>query len=62
MAYCFESKNSLCMVLSLMEGGTLKYRIHNIGDVGLSEAQAVFYAAEIICGILYLHSSRIAHR
>lgn len=50
------------MVLSLMNGGDLKFHIHNIGNPGFEEARAVFYAAEITSGILYLHSERIVYR
>ncbi|XP_066932509.1 G protein-coupled receptor kinase 5-like [Clytia hemisphaerica] len=62
LAYAHETKDALCMVLSLMNGGDLKFHIHNIGNPGFEEKRAVFYAAEITSGILYLHSSRIVYR
>lgn len=62
LAYAHETKDALCMVLSLMNGGDLKFHIHNIGNPGFEEKRAVFYAAEITSGILYLHSLRIVYR
>ena len=50
------------MVLSLMNGGDLKFHIHNIGNPGFEEERAIFYGAEISSGILYLHSLRIVYR
>lgn len=62
LAYAHETKDALCMVLSLMNGGDLKFHIHNIGNPGFEERRAVFYAAEITSGIFYLHSLRIVYR
>ena len=62
MAYAHETKDALCMVLSLMNGGDLKFHIHNIGNPGFEEERAIFYGAEISSGILYLHSLRIVYR
>lgn len=62
LAYAHETKDALCMVLSLMNGGDLKFHIHNIGNPGFEEERAIFYAAEITSGILYLHSLRIVYR
>jgi len=62
LAYAHETKDALCMVLSLMNGGDLKFHIHHIGNPGFEEERAAFYAAEIASGILYLHSLRIVYR
>ncbi|XP_065649441.1 G protein-coupled receptor kinase 5 isoform X2 [Hydra vulgaris] len=62
LAYAHETKDALCMVLSLMNGGDLKFHIHNIGNPGFEEERAIFYAAEIASGILYLHSLKIVYR
>jgi len=62
LAYAYETKDALCMVLSLMNGGDLKFHIHNIGNPGFEEDRAVFYAAEIMSGILHMHSLRIVYR
>lgn len=62
LAYAYQSKDSLCMILTLMGGGDLRFHIHNIGEPGLSEERTVFYAAEIACGLVHLHQARIAYR
>lgn len=62
LAYAHETKDALCMVLSLMNGGDLKFHIHNLGNPGFDEDRARFYAAEICSGLLYLHSIRIVYR
>lgn len=62
LAYAYQSKDSLCMILTLMGGGDLRFHIHNIGEPGLSEERCVFYAAEIACGLAHLHQARIAYR
>lgn len=62
LAYAYQSKDSLCMILTLMGGGDLRFHIHNIGEPGLSEERTVFYAAEIACGLAHLHQARIAYR
>ena len=61
LAYAFESKDSLCLVLTLMNGGDLKFHIyHLMGE--FKEDRALFYAAEIICGLSHLHVNRIVYR
>lgn len=62
LAYAYEMKDSLCLVLTLMNGGDLKFHIHNMGSQGLDEKRAIFYAAEICCGMQHLHSERIVYR
>ena len=49
LAYAYEAKDSLCLVLTLMNGGDLKFHIHHMVDE-LKEDRALFYAAEITCG------------
>jgi G protein-coupled receptor kinase len=61
LAYAYETKDSLCLVLTLMNGGDLKFHIHHmLGE--FKEDRALFYAAEIICGLEHLHSMRIVYR
>jgi len=61
LAYAFETKDSLCLVLTLMNGGDLKFHIHHMmGE--FDESRALFYAAEITCGLEHLHSKRIVYR
>lgn len=62
LAYAYQSKDALCMVLTLMNGGDLRFHIHNIGDPGLEEERVIFYTAEMACGLSHLHNHRIAYR
>jgi G protein-coupled receptor kinase len=62
LAYAFETKDALCLVLTLMNGGDLKFHIHNMGSPGFEEERAVFYAAEITCGLQHLHAENIVYR
>ena len=62
LAYAYQSKDALCMVLTLMNGGDLRFHIHNIGSPGLSYERTIFYAAEIASGLSHLHACRIAYR
>ena len=74
LAYAFESKDSLCLVLTLMNGGDLKFHIQNLPDYsatdgrqhgvgeGFDENRARFYAAEILLGLDHLHRERIVYR
>lgn len=62
LAYAFETKDALCLVLTLMNGGDLKFHIHNMGSPGFEEERAVFYAAEITCGLQHLHTENIVYR
>ena len=63
LTYTFETKDALCLVLTIMNGGDLKFHIHNMGSTsGFSEGRARFYAAEITLGLEHLHSLRIVYR
>ena len=62
LAYAYQSKDALCMVLTLMNGGDLRFHIHNIGSPGLSYERTIFYTAEIAYGLSHLHACRIAYR
>ncbi|XP_052770643.1 G protein-coupled receptor kinase 5-like isoform X2 [Mya arenaria] len=62
LAYAFETKDALCLVLTIMNGGDLKFHIHNMGVPGFEEERAIFYAAEITLGLSNLHSERIVYR
>ncbi|KAM6441936.1 rhodopsin kinase GRK7 [Liasis olivaceus] len=62
LAYAYQSKTSLCLVMSLMNGGDLKYHIYNVGERGLEMDRVIFYSAQITCGILHLHSKKIIYR
>jgi serine/threonine protein kinase len=45
-----------------MNGGDLKFHIHNMGNPGFEEERAIFYAAEITLGLENLHNERIVYR
>ncbi|XP_006637774.2 rhodopsin kinase grk7a isoform X1 [Lepisosteus oculatus] len=62
LAYAYETKSHLCLVMSLMNGGDLKYHIYNIGERGIEMNRAIYYTAQITCGILHLHSINIVYR
>lgn len=62
LAYAYETKDALCLVLTLMNGGDLKFHIYHMGDAGFDEKRAVFYSAEICCGLEDLHRERIVYR
>lgn len=62
LAYAFESKSHLCLVMSLMNGGDLKFHIYSVGTRGLALSRVVFYSAQMTCGVLHLHSLGIVYR
>lgn len=63
LAYSFEMKDALCIVLTIMEGGDLKFHIYNMGgEPGFDEKRSLFYAAEIILGLGHLHREGIVYR
>lgn len=48
LAYAYETKDSLCLVLTIMNGGDLKFHIYNMGvEPGFDQERAVFHAAEV---------------
>ncbi|XP_026111706.1 G protein-coupled receptor kinase 5-like [Carassius auratus] len=62
LAYAYETKEALCLVLTLMNGGDLRFHIYNMGTEGLSKERVEFYAAEILCGLSHLHKESIVYR
>ncbi|XP_023700550.1 G protein-coupled receptor kinase 6 [Paramormyrops kingsleyae] len=62
LAYAYETKDALCLVLTLMNGGDLKFHIYHMGEAGFEEKRAVFYSAELCCGLEDLHRERIVYR
>ncbi|XP_047425072.1 G protein-coupled receptor kinase 5-like [Mugil cephalus] len=62
LAYAYETKHALCMVLTMMNGGDLRFHIYNIGEPGLDADRVVFYAAEVCCGLIHLHQQSIIYR
>lgn len=45
LAYAFESKSHLCLVMSLINGGALRFHIYSVGTRGPATSRVVFYAA-----------------
>ncbi|KAH9522214.1 G protein-coupled receptor kinase 6 [Dermatophagoides farinae] len=63
LAYAYETKEFLCLILTIMNGGDLKFHIYNMGgEPGFSIQRSRFYAAEITLGFEHLHSLGIVYR
>ncbi|XP_041127794.1 rhodopsin kinase GRK1-like [Polyodon spathula] len=64
LAYAFQTKTDLCLVMTIMNGGDLRYHIYNVDEnnPGFEEPRACFYTAQIICGMEHLHQNRIIYR
>ncbi|XP_005997993.1 rhodopsin kinase GRK1-like [Latimeria chalumnae] len=64
LAYAYQSKTDLCLVMTIMNGGDLRYHIYNVDEKnpGFEEARACYYTAQIICGLEHLHQYRIIYR
>ncbi|KAG1938757.1 rhodopsin kinase grk7-b [Pimephales promelas] len=62
LAYAFDTKTHLCLVMTLMNGGDLKYHIYHIGENGIEMERIIHYTAQITTGILHLHAMDIVYR
>ncbi|CAK6442704.1 unnamed protein product [Pipistrellus nathusii] len=64
LAYAFETKTDLCLVMTIMNGGDLRYHIYNVDEEnpGFQQPRAVFYAAQILGGLEHLHQRGIVYR
>nr|XP_033805334.1 rhodopsin kinase GRK1 [Geotrypetes seraphini] len=64
LAYAYQSKTDICLVMTIMNGGDLRFHIYNVDEdnPGFEEAKAAFYSAQIICGLEHLHQNRIIYR
>lgn len=68
LAYAYDTKTHLCLVMTLMNGGDLKYHIYNMGydgkgvDKGIEMKRIIHYTAQITTGILHLHQMDIIYR
>uniref|UniRef100_A0A673U622 G protein-coupled receptor kinase n=1 Tax=Suricata suricatta TaxID=37032 RepID=A0A673U622_SURSU len=64
LAYAFETKTDLCMVMTLMNGGDIRYHIYSVNqeNPGFQEPRAVFYTAQILSGLEHLHQKAIVYR
>ncbi|KAJ8286381.1 hypothetical protein GJAV_G00038640 [Gymnothorax javanicus] len=62
LAYAYQTKDLLCLVVTIMNGGDLKFHIYNMGTPGFERGRVKFYAAEICCGLEHLHMESIVYR
>ncbi|XP_067113148.1 rhodopsin kinase GRK1b [Osmerus mordax] len=64
LAYAFQTKLDLCLVMTIMNGGDLRFHMYNVDEKnpGFNEPRACFYTAQIICGLEHLHQHRIVYR
>jgi serine/threonine protein kinase len=46
--------------MEFLNGGSLDWHLNK--QTVFTEKQAIFYSAQIFCGISYLHSKEIIHR
>jgi serum/glucocorticoid-regulated kinase 2 len=66
MQYAFQDRDTLYLVLDLLEGGDLRHHINmrRFSEIQSSNSPITleFFISCIILGLEYLHSNRIIHR
>ncbi|KAK9520712.1 hypothetical protein VZT92_020583 [Zoarces viviparus] len=62
LAYAYDNKTHLCLVMDLMNGGDLSFHIYELGERGIRMERVVYYMAQITTGMLHLHSMDIVYR
>ena len=58
----FKNPSSVFMLLEFVQGGELFTVLHTPTRDGVPEAQAKFYGAVVLSGLLYMHGKNIAYR
>ena len=59
LAYAFETKDSLCLVLTIMTGGDLKFHIYNMGGEPGFTGKLIFYLFVIIKRTFFFNNGKI---
>ncbi|XP_031608495.1 rhodopsin kinase grk7-b [Oreochromis aureus] len=62
LAYAYNSRHHLCLVMDLMTGGDLRFHIYDLGKRGIRMERVVYYTAQITSGLLHLHNMGIVYR
>ena len=60
MIYAFQDSDNLYIVMSLMEGGDLRYHLSKM--TVFTEGETRFMIASILMALDYLHAKLIIHR
>jgi hypothetical protein len=58
----FKNASSIFMLLEFVQGGELFSVLHTSTRDGVPDAQAKFYGAAVLSGLIYLHKKEIAYR
>jgi serine/threonine protein kinase len=61
LKFAFQDSEKVYFVLQYIEGGELMYHVHS-GGRPLELARVVFYAAELVLALDYLHSRNVIYR
>ncbi|KAM7399329.1 hypothetical protein PAMP_018609 [Pampus punctatissimus] len=62
LAYVYDNRTHLCLVMDLMNGGDLRFHIYELGERGIRMERVIYYTAQITTGLLHLHSMDIVYR
>jgi len=62
MLYSLQTDQEVMFVLPFMSGGTLRYYLNHRPNAAMSEEQAKFWAAQIVCAMQVLHANNVIYR